>query len=554
MKFKHLLSTSAFLIFTLTVTAQSRLDTLSSPIVVATPPSDAYIGLSKMPNGEIRHYNYGEQPLQDHPYYLSSQDSGFTWKRVNLPREIPYADTQSPLSGEYIRLFTTPEGVYALRTEGGLNGGRTITKIDDRLGIMNKPPVFIRGGKRVISGAHRMDRSGAFVYYSDDDGVTWKASAQVTAPDHQKGGFHLGARWNHGAVEPTIIELTDGRLWMIMRTAQDKHYQSFSTDGGQTWCESTPSPFYGTITMPTFHRMQDGRLLFFWCNTTPLPEMATADGVWDDVFTNRNVTHVAISSDDGKTWSGFRELQLDEHRNASDYANTTGGDKSVHQAQVVEVAPGKILASIGQHPLHRKIVMFDVNWLYEKSRSCDLSEGLNQWSAFRYYKGIVGHCGYNRQQIPLLIQHPDKPDAMAMNIKYVPNDSLVEANDGAVWNFPALPTGQVSVKVKFPAQAQNVDLIINDRWFNPADTVARDQCQYLVSLNRKNLRIKDDLWHTVTVKWDAGTKADVMVDGSKRFTVPLKSSSQHGPSYLHLLGGNRPDDVGVLIESVSAGV
>lgn len=27
-----------------------------------------------------------------------------------------------------------------------------------------------------------------------------------------------------------------------------------------------------------------GRLLFFWCNTTLLPELPTANGVWDDVF------------------------------------------------------------------------------------------------------------------------------------------------------------------------------------------------------------------------------------------------------------------------------
>lgn len=51
------------------------------------------------------------------------------------------------------------------------------------------------------------------------------------------------------------------------------------------------------------NRLEDGRLLFFWCNTTPLPEMETANGVWDDVFTNRDVTHVAISEDDGKTWT-----------------------------------------------------------------------------------------------------------------------------------------------------------------------------------------------------------------------------------------------------------
>ena len=306
-----------------------------------------------------------------------------------------------------------------MRTEGGLDGGRTIVKIDDRPGIMNKPPVWIRNGKRVISGAHRTDRSGAYVYYSDDDGRTWKASAQVTVPPHRKGGFHQGTRWNHGAVEPTVVELNDGRLWMLMRTSQDRHYQAFSEDGGETWSEATPSPFYGTITMPTLYRMGDGRLLFFWCNTTPLPERAGTDGVWEDVFTNRDALHVAISSDDGRTWKGFRELLLNPERNSPVFGNTSGGeDKSVHQVQAVEVAPGKILVSAGQHRLCRRLLLFDVRWLYEPRRSCDFSNGLSDWSAFRYYQGIVGHCAYHRQAENLLGAHPDDSNRKVLQLRW----------------------------------------------------------------------------------------------------------------------------------------
>ena len=41
----------------------STIDSVFAPIKVATPPSDAYIGLSKLETGEIRHYNYGEQAV-----------------------------------------------------------------------------------------------------------------------------------------------------------------------------------------------------------------------------------------------------------------------------------------------------------------------------------------------------------------------------------------------------------------------------------------------------------------------------------------------------------
>ena len=62
------------------------LDSVYAPLKVATPPSDAYIGLSLLDNGEIRHYNYGEQAVAG-TVYLSSTDHGLTWKRVNRPKE-----------------------------------------------------------------------------------------------------------------------------------------------------------------------------------------------------------------------------------------------------------------------------------------------------------------------------------------------------------------------------------------------------------------------------------------------------------------------------------
>ncbi len=530
---------------------QNKPDAILSPRIVGIPPSDAFIGLSRMADGEIRHYNYGAHPEEDKPLYMSSSDNGLTWKKVYLPYELTYADQCSPISGEYIRLFCANNKVYAMRTEGGLDGGRVVKLIDNKAGIMNKPPIFIRNGKRIVSGAHRTDRSGAYVYYSDDDGLTWKASTQVIAPPHVKGGFHQGIRWNHGAVEPTIVELNDGRLWMIMRTAQDKHYQSFSSDGGETWSEATPSPFYGTITMPTLYRMTDGRLLFFWCNTTPLPELPTANGVWDDVFTNRDALHVAISEDDGKTWIGFRELLLNGERNSKDFGTTRSGeDKSVHQVQAVEIAPGKILVSAGQHKLCRKLLVFDVEWLYERERTCDFSEGLANWSAFRYYKGIVGHCCYNRQEAPLLTNHPDNPQRKVMRIGYTPNDSLVDDADGALWNFPATRNGEVGMRIKLAEGSKPIQLILNDRWFNPTDSVAAAEGLYTISLSREYLGIKDNRWHDVVVKWEENKNASVWIDNRKRHNVRYKNPTEHGVSYLHLLGGHTPDNTGVLIEKV----
>lgn len=522
------------------------------PRVVTAPPSDAYIGLSLLESGEIRHYNYGEQ-AEAGSFYLSSHDKGSTWKRVNTPKEIPFADTRSPLTRQYLRLIAAPGmGTFVIRTTEGADGGRELLKVSDTMAIMLKPPLFIKDGKRVIVAGHYGVQHGlpraCFTFVSDDDGRTWQRSSLVTTPDHQGGGFHDGIRWNHGAAEPTVVELGDGRLWMLIRTSQDHHYQSFSDDGGITWGDATPSPFYGTITMPTIGRLQDGRILFLWSNTTPLPEVNQTTGVWDDVFTNRNAIHAAISSDEGRSWQGFRELYLDPRRDAADFGTTPGVDKSVHQSQFVEIAPGELLVSLGQHPLHRVMLRFHADWLYEKERHCDFSDGLAQWSVFSYYKGIVGHCGYNRTPGCSL-------EEGKLKVQYTENDSLLTPVRGAVWNFPALRRGRFTASIQFNSLNTSGELLLNDRWFNPTDTVARHYAPFALPLNPKRLKIKDTKPHLLEIEWDLDAVrpcATIYVDQKRQMVISLANESLHGLSYIHFLSDRQTGDKGYMVEWVKS--
>ena len=113
-------------------------------------------------------------------------------------------------------------------------------------------------------------------------------------------------------------------------------------------------------------RLSDGRILNFWNNTRPLPELdhekqtppvaeTVKDGTWEDVFTNRDVAHAAISSDKGENWTGVRELYLNGIRNNADFRYVGGVlyslDKSVHQFQAFELPFNKILVSVGQNPV-----------------------------------------------------------------------------------------------------------------------------------------------------------------------------------------------------------
>lgn len=79
----------------------STIDSVFSPVRVATQPSDAYIGLSLLESGEVRHYNYGEQ-AEPGTFYLSSMDKGLTWKKLPYAKDMVFADRQSPVSKEYV--------------------------------------------------------------------------------------------------------------------------------------------------------------------------------------------------------------------------------------------------------------------------------------------------------------------------------------------------------------------------------------------------------------------------------------------------------------------
>ncbi|MCD6361799.1 MAG: exo-alpha-sialidase [Armatimonadetes bacterium] len=113
---------------------------------------------------------------------------------------------------------------------------------------------------------------------SDDGGESWRPSAQVAAPDN----------WSN---ENMIVELTDGRLWMLARSRTGFLWQTFSDDRGESWGEVTASDIPNPSARFFIGRLASGRLLLI---NNPGP--------------GRDPMTVSLSEDDGATWPVSAEL------------------------------------------------------------------------------------------------------------------------------------------------------------------------------------------------------------------------------------------------------
>ncbi len=558
-----------------------------SPKVVGIPPADAGRGLVRVNKDELRHYT-GSRKAQS---YLVSRDNGLTWTTENAPSSYPKnfggipkespAIEKNPLTNEYIRV--QPIRGYVFISQGGIDGkwgavtkngtldfdwennnGDNYVKLS---GIMRNP-TFVNGGKRILIPAHG---GSTYIHISDDGGLTWKRSKNsIASPAHEVGGVHKGRRWQNGGVEGTIVELKDRRLWIVVRTSQDQYWESFSSDYGENWSPAQPSRFWGTLTMPYIERLPDGNLIALWTNTTPLPENIGANARGgEDAFTNRDVHHAAISQDDGKTWIGFREIILDEHRNRSDYATHSGSeDRGKHQSEMEPLDKHRLLISLGQHHQHRKLVIMDTRWLYETKRSYNFENGLNDWTYHTFIPVTKGHCAYNRKPSATLVDHNEKK---AMLIKRLDDKELInEKNEvnyekgGGTWNFPNGTEGTLTLNFTMNEGSEGTQVSLTDRLFNGCDETTEQFAVYTMTLKPGmklgNETLKPSQSYTLKFKWNGVTgknsKCQVFLGTSNKpaMTLPIQNSSPNGLSYIHLISKAEKADAGILIESVEAKV
>lgn len=557
------------------------------PRVVGTPPADGGRGLVRVSATEIRHYD-GDRKA---PGYLVSLDNGETWAYRKAGKDYPPnfggiakeapAFAKNPRTGEFIRVQPIKDHVFL--SKGGLDGTWVAATKDGKAGadwranrdnLFSPPgiirsPYFFDGGKRLLVPTHNAG-AGTTMMLSDDGGLSWRKSRSViSAPAHEAGGVHRGVRWQNRGVEATVVELRNGTLWALLRTSQDFHYESFSRDKGETWTPGAPSRFVGTLTMPTLGRLADGRLIALWTNQAALPELVTATGKGgEDAFTNRDTLHAAVSADEGRTWRGFREVGLDEHRARPDYATWGGAqDRGNHQAEFLDLDTHRILVSYGQHRNHRRLAIVDLRWLTETRRSGDFAKGADDWIHHTFVPVPKGHCSYNRKPAAKVVDHPALPGTRVLDIVFMDDPELVNAASGAdyrmggaAWNFPAGKAGKLTLRFRLPAGSVGAHLSLMDRLHAACDRTAPQFAVHTTRLapgaSLGGVPLRPDTDHELTLEWSDTERGvcRLTLDGKPAGTLPLRNPSVNGPSYVHVIAdGDKPGPAVQLI-SVAAEV
>ncbi len=378
------------------------------------------------------------------------------------------------------------------------------------------------------------------VVYSRDGGATWSVSpAELTAPC--AAGFNGN---NYGAIEPVILELKDGRVWMLIRTQAGRLYEAFSRDG-ISWSSAQPSRFVSSTSPAFLLRLKDGRLAVFW-NNCEMPERVDGQGVYG----GRDALHAAISSDEGKTFVGYREVYRDPYRSIDP---PRSGDRGTAYPWAAVGADGTILLISGQGERRRRMLRVDPAWITAGTAASSFENGLEDWCVYKPYGPARGfwrarHAG------PAL--QPD-PGGSGKSVLVLGRPAGQDA-DAAVWNFPGGSTGVLRIRLRVPAGSEGVAISLADHFLDPTDTRWADRSRYQLRLGGSGgvALPADGAWHEVKLSWQSGEReARVSLDGSEIRRLEPSGNGAEALSYLHLRSlAENSGSAGAQIAAVSVDV
>lgn len=220
--------------------------------------------------------NINEPPIALSTYYLRyrvSADGGMTWAHETPIMVKGFEDPKNPLPGIEIgknSIFLGDLGCIPIVTRKG------------RILVPAQATLLGPDGKLANPG-------GGYTYtdviiligrWKKDHRIEWTMGDRVQADPK---------RSSRGMIEPTLAELPDGRILLVMRGSNDVKdksggrmpgykWHALSNDGGRSWSKPEPfsfddgTPFFSPSAMSTLFRHSSGRVFWFGNLTPKNPE------------------------------------------------------------------------------------------------------------------------------------------------------------------------------------------------------------------------------------------------------------------------------------------
>jgi len=270
------------------------------------------------------------------------------------------------------------------------------------------------------------------VIYSDDDGVSWKASNDLSIPSEET---HIES----GAVEPVVVEVSKNRLVMLIRTVLGCLYFSVSEDGGESWADPQKSGVKSSNSPAVVEKLPDGRIAVVWnmCNGYPMREVRYSMA--------RQCLYAAVSDDGLRTLNGCRFIvkkvkgDPDKVLNCYPYSGLCGDSDVFIRFMVVNSKDG----DEWQDPAS-KLIKVPIKFLYDTEFSDNFSAGLENWVLDYENSGVV--CVEEK------------------NALYV--KSGADAAGYALVNFPYGRRGKIEIPFETCGDFESAKLILTDNYID----------------------------------------------------------------------------------------
>ncbi|GAA3410956.1 sialidase family protein [Paenibacillus hodogayensis] len=456
----------------------------------------------------------------DHGLFIDAEGTVhvYVFNLLNFDEDTPYKDRVVEMlhlySSDRGRSWSEPCRIdYGHRYTGSLNA---ITVLSTGRVVM--PFSYMLDGKTFNST----------VIISDDQGYTWRQASNFIAVETGSMGLESGA------VEPVTVELEDGRIWMVIRTTTGKLYESFSSDGGETWCRAQPTAFRSANAPAGLLRLRDGTIMMCWNHCQGEP-------IFGGIGYARQSLVAVVRGRDG-ICRGYREVVRLRPDNDPDH--------SVCYPWMTELADGNVLVGYLDVDMRRwtdtvkfQAVRVDPNWLEQPYAE-------EQW------RDGTADCSVTPSGVEIT---PEADDGGSLRLHRSEEDAPV----GITWNFPLQTQGEISVRLKLEEGFGGTFIALSDTFLKPGNrqgglfrikldpdgqicTQYRNESEYVHVWRSPKLEISH--WYDLVIRWDCMMEmATIRVDGKEAGTI-LKLEQGDGVSYIRLFaagvgGGLRVDRI-----------